>query len=168
MRFWKMLFLGLPLVVICTAGSVQAEIVVPDDCDVEVGCSDDEPVGFKMQVETLSYDDFFKIYSEDKLKYTLVDVRPQSSYNHGHIPGAKSLFVGGIPLEEIGQALPNKDQVVIVYCASQKCNMSHFAALKLMNAGYKKVFDFKGGIYEWLLKGNATDSIPTEQPVPSQ
>jgi len=157
------IFMGM-LVFFLNTACVFAEV---NDCDVEVGCSDDDPVLAQKDVEVLSYDEFFKIYTENKLDYVLLDVRPKTSYDQGHIKGAESLFIPQTTPEQVGKILPDKDQVVVVYCASHKCNMSHYAALALLNAGYKKVFDYKGGIYEWLSKGNPIESVPAKEPLPA-
>lgn len=148
--------------IIAVMVSISTLVPAMEDCEVDVGCSDEEPVTQQFEVESLTYDEFMKIYSDKKLKHTLVDVRPESSYNRGHIKGAQSLFVAHATYEEIQEVLPNKDEVVIVYCASVKCKMSHYAATKLMSIGYKKVYDYNGGVYEWLLQGNPAEVIETQ------
>lgn len=74
-----------------------------------------------------------------------VDVRTESEYKAGHIPGA-ILVVN----EQIGDAapaeLPDKDATLLVYCRSGR--RSADAAKKLIKLGYKKVYDF-GGIIDW-------------------
>lgn len=74
-----------------------------------------------------------------------VDVRTESEYRAGHIPGA--ILVTN---EEIGDAapaeLPDKDATLLVYCRSGR--RSADAAKKLIKLGYKKVYDF-GGIIDW-------------------
>jgi rhodanese-related sulfurtransferase len=91
--------------------------------------------------------------------HVVVDVRRQDEYDAGHIPGAIL-----VPNESIGcdspEALPDYDQVILVYCRSG--NRSKQAAKKLAAMGYANVFEF-GGINDW--KGEVT---PPEalQPVP--
>lgn len=77
--------------------------------------------------------------------HVIVDVRRQNEYDSGHIPGAIL-----IPNESIGtempEELPDKDQVILVYCRSG--NRSKKAAQKLADMGYTNVYDF-GGINSW-------------------
>ena len=75
----------------------------------------------------------------------ILDVRTASEYAQGHIPGAILL-----PNETIGTAnipqLPNKDQLILVYCRSG--NRSKQAAEKLTRLGYTNIVEF-GGINQW-------------------
>ena len=77
--------------------------------------------------------------------YILLDVRTQSEYDAGHIPGAIL-----IPNTEIAQRaeqeLPNKDQLILIYCRSG--NRSKQAAKILADMGYTDVREF-GGIRDW-------------------
>lgn len=82
---------------------------------------------------------------ESKEDCVVLDVRTQEEYDSGHISGAICL-----PNEEIGpedpEALPDKDQLILVYCRSG--NRSAQAAGKLAELGYANVVDF-GGINSW-------------------
>ncbi|WP_229105235.1 rhodanese-like domain-containing protein [Longibaculum muris] len=74
----------------------------------------------------------------------IVDVREESEYQAGHIPGALL-----IPLSTINaknQQLPKSDQILLVYCRSG--HRSQKAAQKFVNLGYEHVYDF-GGILDW-------------------
>lgn len=74
----------------------------------------------------------------------ILDVRTQEEFTSGHIKGALC-----IPNEEILQEpeeLPDKEQVILVYCRSG--NRSKQAAQKLADMGYENVLEF-GGILDW-------------------
>ena len=77
--------------------------------------------------------------------YIILDVRRPDEYSAGHIPGAIN-----VPNESIGTAeipeLPNKDQLILVYCRSGR--RSKEAAEKLVKLGYTNVVEF-GGILDW-------------------
>ena len=77
--------------------------------------------------------------------HIIVDVRRQDEYDAGHIPGAIL-----IPNETIGsempEALPDKDQIILIYCRSG--NRSRQAAQKLFDMGYTHIYEF-GGISTW-------------------
>ena len=77
--------------------------------------------------------------------HVIVDVRRADEYAEGHIPGAIL-----IPNEEIGteepEELPDKNQIILVYCRSGR--RSKEASQKLANMGYVNVYEF-GGIIDW-------------------
>ena len=66
----------------------------------------------------------------------------------GHLPGALNLPLEGF-VEQAPQALPNKSQEVVVYCASATCQNSDIAARKLLSLGYQNVRVFRGGKAAW-------------------
>ena len=74
-----------------------------------------------------------------------VDVRRQDEYDSGHIPGAIL-----IPNESIDtarpEALPDLDQIILIYCRSGR--RSKEAAQKLADMGYTNIYEF-GGIIDW-------------------
>ena len=77
--------------------------------------------------------------------YILLDTRTREEYDQGHIPGALL-----IPHTEIAQRatdeLPDKDQVILVYCRSG--NRSKQASEVLAELGYTNIKEF-GGIHTW-------------------
>lgn len=75
----------------------------------------------------------------------ILDVRTQAEYEQGHIPGAVCVPNEAIGTEEI-PALPDKEQLILVYCRSG--NRSKQAAQKLANLGYTNIVEF-GGILSW-------------------
>lgn len=77
--------------------------------------------------------------------YIIVDVRTQDEYLSGHIAQAICIPNESIGEQEIAQ-LPEKDQVILVYCRSG--NRSKQASEKLVNLGYTNVYEF-GGIIDW-------------------
>ena len=92
----------------------------------------------------ISQDEAKRIMDEEN-DYIIVDAREQSEYDEGHIKGAIV-----IPYTEIEQKaeelLPNKTQLILVYCRSGR--RSKIAAQSLANMGYKNVKEF-GGIIDW-------------------
>ena len=77
--------------------------------------------------------------------FILLDVRTPEEFADGHIPGALNLANEEIGTEELPQ-LPQKDQMILVYCRSG--NRSKQAAAKLAKLGYTNVLEF-GGINTW-------------------
>lgn len=77
--------------------------------------------------------------------YVILDARTQEEYAEGHIPGAICIPNETIGSEEISE-LPDKDQLILVYCRSG--NRSKQASQKLVQLGYTNVVEF-GGIMDW-------------------
>jgi len=82
---------------------------------------------------------------EKEQNYLILDVRTQQEYAAGHIPGAIVIPNETIGNEEIAQ-LPDKDQLIMVYCRSG--NRSKQASDKLVKLGYTNIVEF-GGIIDW-------------------
>ena len=82
---------------------------------------------------------------EQQSGYIILDVRRMDEFAERHIPGAIN-----IPNEQIGEdpipQLPDKDQLILVYCRSG--NRSKQASEKLVALGYTNVVEF-GGIIDW-------------------
>ena len=82
---------------------------------------------------------------ESENDYLILDVRTEQEYFSGHIPGAMC-----IPNEDIDETvveiLPDKEQVIFVYCRSG--NRSKQAAEKLANLGYTNIVEI-GGVKDW-------------------
>lgn len=86
-----------------------------------------------------------KALMDSESDYIIIDARTQSEYDEGHIEGAIL-----IPEYEIAERaereLPNKDQLILVYCRSGR--RSKIAAQALAELGYTNVKEF-GGIIDW-------------------
>ncbi|WP_167957042.1 rhodanese-like domain-containing protein [Anaerosporobacter faecicola] len=75
----------------------------------------------------------------------ILDVRTEEEYEEGHIDHAILLPHDRID-EEVSSILPEKDQMILVYCRSGV--RSKQAALKLAELGYTNIKEF-GGILDW-------------------
>ena len=105
-----------------------------------VGCSD----GGSATYEQISGAEA-KALMDSESGYIIIDARTQEEYDQGHIPGAIL-----IPEYEIAdraeKELPDKDQLILVYCRSGR--RSKIAAEELVKLGYTNVKEF-GGIIDW-------------------
>ena len=82
---------------------------------------------------------------DTKQNYIIVDARTQSEFDEGHIPGA--ILIPEYEIAERAETeLPNKDQLILVYCRSGR--RSKIAAQALADLGYTNVKEF-GGIITW-------------------
>ncbi len=77
--------------------------------------------------------------------YIILDVRRDDEFAEGHIPGAINYANEDIGTGDIA-VLPDKDQLVLVYCRSGR--RSKEAAEKLVKLGYTNIVEF-GGILDW-------------------
>lgn len=72
----------------------------------------------------------------------IIDVRNIDEYNTGHIKDAIN-----IPVSKIDEVSYDKDQYIIVYCASGM--RSSNAAQVLVDLGYTNVYNLDGGLINW-------------------
>ena len=77
--------------------------------------------------------------------YIILDVRRPDEFAAGHIPNAINVPNESICTDEIPE-LPNKDQLIRVYCRSGR--RSKEASEKLVKLGYTNIVEF-GGILDW-------------------
>ena len=77
--------------------------------------------------------------------YIILDVREQDEYDEGHIPDA--ILIPYTQIEEkANEMLPDKNQLILVYCRSGR--RSKIAAQSLVELGYTNIREF-GGIIDW-------------------
>src|SRR4051812_39346882 len=86
----------------------------------------------------------------------IVDVRESEEWDQGHLPGAKHVPRGHLEARIEGAA-PDRDQRVILYCASG--NRSALAAKTLRDElGYQNVESMTGGYTLWKDRGYEVDT----------
>ena len=109
-----------------------------------VGCSTDGSADGSATYDQISGAEA-KALMDSESGYIIIDARTQSEYDEGHIPGAIL-----IPEYEIAERaekeLPDKNQLILVYCRSGR--RSKIAAEELVKLGYTNVKEF-GGIIDW-------------------
>jgi len=77
--------------------------------------------------------------------YVILDVRTEEEYAKGHVPGA--ILIPDYEIEaRAEEELPDKDQMLLVYCRSGR--RSKLAAEALVELGYTNIYEF-GGIIDW-------------------
>ena len=105
-----------------------------------VGCSD----GGSVTYEQISGAEA-KALMDSESGYIILDAREQDEYDEGHIPRAVLIPYGEIA-DRAEKELPDKDQLILVYCRSGR--RSKIAAEELVKLGYTNVKEF-GGIIDW-------------------
>ncbi len=88
----------------------------------------------------------------------LVEVLPPDYFNDFHLPGAINVPVGDDFEQKIQEAVPDKSQSVVVYCANTQCPASVRAAEKMDALGYQNVYDYEDGKEDWQQAGEPTES----------
>jgi molybdopterin/thiamine biosynthesis adenylyltransferase/rhodanese-related sulfurtransferase len=84
--------------------------------------------------------------SDRSTNAALVDVREKTEWEEGHIPGAVHVPRGYLELR-IENAVPDKNQPVLLYCAGG--TRSVLAARTLQDMGYTNVRSMAGGYTAW-------------------
>lgn len=86
-----------------------------------------------------------KTIMDTETDYIIIDARTEEEFAEGHIEGAII-----IPEYEVAERaekeLPDKEQLILVYCRSGR--RSKIASEALVNLGYTNVKEF-GGIIDW-------------------
>jgi sulfur-carrier protein adenylyltransferase/sulfurtransferase len=80
----------------------------------------------------------------------LLDVREQSEWDEGHIPGAVHVPRGHLE-SRIERTAPDPARPIVVYCSAG--NRSAFAAKTLGELGYEDVTSLAGGFTDWKRNG---------------
>jgi molybdopterin/thiamine biosynthesis adenylyltransferase/rhodanese-related sulfurtransferase len=88
--------------------------------------------------------------------YRVIDVREQSEWDAGHIPGATLLPLADVP-QRIGEVQPDKDAPLLLHCAVG--GRSARAADWLTQMGYTNVVSMKAPLGHWKEQGG-----PWEEP----
>ena len=83
-------------------------------------------------------------------KLNLVDVREESEWAKGHIPGARHLSKGVIE-RDIETVIPDKNAEIVLYCGGGF--RSALAADNLQQMGYTNVVSMDGGWRGWTEAG---------------
>jgi rhodanese-related sulfurtransferase len=105
--------------------------------------------GFSFAYQDLNAKQFYEMMQKEK-DVIILDVRTPQEYQEGHISNAIN-----IPVQILGQQLDKlknfKDKKILVYCRSG--HRSAIASQILDRAGFKNVYNLKGGLFEWKASG---------------
>lgn len=105
------------------------------------GCADDDAPAEYVSISAAEA----KALMDSETGYIILDVRTENEFAEGHIPHA--ILIPDYDIESRAQEeLPDKKQLILVYCRSGR--RSKNAAAKLAEMGYSNVKEF-GGIIDW-------------------
>ena len=86
-----------------------------------------------------------KTLMDSETDYVILDVRTEEEFAEGHI--ADAILIPDYEIKEKAESmLPEKNQLILVYCRSGR--RSKLAASELVALGYTNVKEF-GGIIDW-------------------
>lgn len=94
----------------------------------------------------------------DEESAIFIDARPMYSYQRGHIPGAINIPYSSRDKASLMKDI-SKDENIITYCYSAKCNQARILVRDLKKMGYTNVALFEGGIVEWKKAGYPLTSV---------
>ena len=144
-RKWLPLLLSTLLLTGCAAGDQEIKNEPQNETQTEIPNEiKNTPPAHTNTYRQITMDEA-AIMMKEESGYVILDVRRPDEFAAGHIPNAIN-----VPNETIGTAeiaeLPNKDQLIFVYCRSGR--RSKEAAEKLVKLGYTNIVEF-GGILDW-------------------
>jgi rhodanese-related sulfurtransferase len=114
-----------------------------------------------MKMKTITTDELKDLREKDE-DVTVVNTLAVESFEKTRIPGAVN-----IPLDDsdfatrVEQEAGGKDEPVVVYCASDQCNSSEKAAMKLEQAGFTDVSRYTGGAAAWQKEAEKVHAGPS-------
>jgi rhodanese-related sulfurtransferase len=101
--------------------------------------------------QTITRDEI-KTLLDNGAPITIVEALPEKYFKHSHLPGAIN-----IPHNQVGALapamLPNKEALIVVYCANTACQNSAIAARELSAMGYSDVREYVEGKQDWVDAG---------------
>lgn len=101
----------------------------------------------KQRVSLISIADFKKL---NKSNLYILDTREESEFKVSHLKNARSIGYFWFDMRKVYD-IPY-EATVVVYCSVG--NRGECIGEKLVNGGYKCVYNLYGGIFEWVNQGN--------------
>lgn len=86
-----------------------------------------------------------------------VDVRKNSDWDAGRVPGAVHLELKKVLSADKLAKVASKDTEIVLYCNGEKCMRSSKAAAKAVSWGFAKVYYFRDGFPAWEAAGYAVE-----------
>lgn len=113
--------------------------------------------GSLFRSETVSMDEFKNILATNHTQ--IIDLRGETEYQAGHIPGTENLFIG--TLEDNLDKIEKGQQVVLLCQSGDRTTIGYSL---LVRHGFQNVKSFMGGTSAWMAEGN---EVSKKIPLPS-
>ena len=88
-----------------------------------------------------------KLFNEKSALF--IDARDQWDFKKKHITGAINIPEFSFASNEPKLSNISKDQLIIVYCSGDDCDISKRLAVQMSEIGYNNLYVFVGGITAW-------------------
>ena len=141
MKKKRYIFLVISLLCITMAACGQTK---EQEDSIKENATETEGGQQEVKFEQIDMEEAQRLMAEEE-GYVILDVRTKADYAQGHITGAICVPNETID-EDMPEELPEKEQLILVYCRSG--NRSKQAAAKLAKIGYSNIKEF-GGIIDW-------------------
>ena len=91
----------------------------------------------------------------------IIDARPETEYNAGHIPGAINHPYSAFDqwVEEFITTVPPETEI-ITYCTGPGCAQAEMVGEMLVELGYENITIFPGGVEEWVANQQPMATTP--------
>ena len=107
----------------------------------------------KSRIQEITLEQFTALKASHD-KFTLIDVREDSEWQAGRVPGAIHISRGVLEFQ-IDAMVPQKNSKIVLYCRSG--SRSALAADTLQKLGYTKVYSLAGGFSGYQKAGQPTE-----------
>ncbi len=121
------------------------------------GFAADEKEKKPAEAPKISAEEFDKM--RDKPDTVILDVRTTDEFAAGHVPKAVNLPINDPQFKKKLEAL-DKGKTYLVHCAK---GVRSERACKMMNGGFKSLFDFSGGFEAWKNAGKPIEKPAAEK-----
>lgn len=125
----------------------SAALIVPA---AAIACGDEQHAA---SAKTVTLAEVASLVKEQKA-YVFDANSQKTREQYGAIIGA--VMLSSSSEYDVRELPPNKDAKLVFYCANQKCQASHGAAKRALDAGYTDVSVMPDGIKGWSESGRAT------------
>lgn len=96
--------------------------------------------------------DELKSWYDQKRPMVVIDARSEKYFDGRLLPDA-NWSPSESSENEILETIPNKESLIVVYCAGVKCPASGWLYDKLYSMGYHNIYEYHEGIEEWTQMG---------------
>ncbi len=86
-----------------------------------------------------------------------VDVRKNSDWDAGRIPGAVHLELKKVFTAESLGAEAKKDEAIVLYCNGESCLRSSAASVKAVEWGFTNIYYYRDGFPAWKAASNPVE-----------
>ncbi|MFC2085019.1 rhodanese-like domain-containing protein [Bacteroidota bacterium] len=100
------------------------------------------------QIKGINLKQAFELFNSDRVIF--IDARDQWDYNEGHIQNSINIPEFSFEPSDTTVRKLDKNNVHVVYCEGDDCEISKRLAINLISLGFSKTYVFTGGFYEWL------------------